>query len=261
MFPALRHSDKILVKKIPACNLKIRDILVYKSGNYDVAHRLVKIVNTPEGLLFYTRGDFSGTIEKVTKERLLGKVVGVYRKERLKSMFFESSFLYYLLINIVYLTKEALKKFIEAIFSLAFMRKIFKLFFPLNVDYLFIEKIERENDFKSFYNFYPFPNDKYSLSCGFLAKCKNNPVGKLWILDGKDSKSFLYGPYVKVLYRVRGIGSRLIQEALDYLKARGINNSVYAFLFPDRPLTLCFKKLDFSFQKETNSTAFLKKLL
>lgn len=261
MFPTLRHSEKILITEIPASGIKIRDILVYKGNNYNVSHRVVKIVNTPEELIFYTKGDYSRLTEEVREERLLGKVVGVYRKERLKSLSFESSLLYYLFINILSLTKEALKKAFETVYSLSFMRKVFKLFFSLEVDYLFIGDVEQKDDFKSFYNFYPFPGNKYSSTSGFLAKYKNNPVGKLWILSDLDGRFFLYGPYVKVLYRARGIGSRLIQEALRYLKAKGIKNSVYVFLPSDKSLLRCFMKSGFSCQKETNGTAFLKKFL
>jgi signal peptidase I len=258
MFPALRHADRILIKRTPLQSIKNRDILVYKGTHHPISHRVIKIVNTPTGLVFYTKGDYSGMREKITGERIVGKVVGVYRNERLKSLSFESSFLYYLFITMLSLIKEALKKIIETLFSWALIRATIKSFFSLEARYLLVEDEEGRDDFKSFCNFYPFPSNQYFFVGGFLAKCKNNPIGKIWILNDRDGKVFLFGPYVKVLYRARGVGVRLIREALGYIKIRGIRDPVYAFPLPGNGALLkCFKKLGFSLAQE-NSLLFYK---
>ena len=100
MFPTLKHKDKILIKKMPIPKVKVRDIIVYYNNYYNISHRVIKIIDTPNGLIFYTRGDFDRIIEKINEDQILGKVVGVYRKEKLKLFSLENSFFYFLILNI-----------------------------------------------------------------------------------------------------------------------------------------------------------------
>ena len=262
MFPALKHKDKVLIKKMASSKIKVRDIIVYENEyRQTVAHRVTKIVNRANGLVFYTKGDFSRTADRIRGDKVSGKVVGVYRGERLKTLSFENSLIFYLIINILSLSKELLKKLIERAYSFVFIRKIVKLSFSLDVNFLFIEDVKDDDDFRSFYNFCPSLGENYVSTSGFLAKCKNMPVGKIWILKDRKDNYFLYGPYVKVLYRARNIGSSLIKKTLTFLKDIKSTRCAYAFIFPNKALMVCFKKLDFVLKKVGNKRCLFKKFL
>jgi signal peptidase I/predicted GNAT family acetyltransferase len=258
MFPTLKHADKIMIKRIPIHEVKKRDIIVFKGRNYGICHRVVKIMNTAEGLIFYTKGDYSSMAERVRGKEILGKVIGVYRKEKLKLLSLENSLPYYCFINMFSLSEVILKKIVETAYSLTFIRKTLKVFFPLREKYLFIENVGQGEDFKSFYH---FSKDDYPAVCEFLARSGNDPVGKLWVLNDKEGRIFLYGPYIKILYRARGIDARLIQEALEYFKNRGVRDPVYAFIPTRKSLLICFEKSGFSSREEINDTPFLKRLI
>lgn len=259
MFPTLKHNDEIFIKKTPVSKIKRRDIILYKNNYYTVSHRVTNIKNTMNGLIFYTKGDFNRIIDKITEDKVLGKIVGIYRKGKLKFLSFENSLIYYIIIEIISLAKELLMKIIEQIYALTFIRKTIKLLFHLKAEYFLIDDIEQNNDFKSFYNFCPFLFDKYIPSFGILAVYKNNPIGKLWILNDEKGNYFLYGPYVKALYRARNIGSGLIKKALDFLKSKELKNYVYAIIFYNRPLIACFKNLDFVLLGEVKEKFYLFK--
>jgi len=62
----------------------VGDILLYRSNNQIVCHRLVRKVAKDNGYLFYTRGDASRTVEgPVKEEAFMGKVTGILRKGRI----------------------------------------------------------------------------------------------------------------------------------------------------------------------------------
>lgn len=81
MRPFLRGGEKLVIKKIPAADLKIGDIILYQSNNQSICHRLVKKVKDRRGYLLYARGDNSTSApEPVTPEMFQGKVAGIVRK-------------------------------------------------------------------------------------------------------------------------------------------------------------------------------------
>ena len=244
MFPTLRHGDKVLIKKAPPSEIKTKDIIVYNANNCVVSHRVIKIVNTSSALVFYTRGDFNRSIETIPDNRLVGKVIGVFRKEKLKFITFEHSLVYYIFINIISLFKDLLIKMIEAVYSFASVRKIMKLLFPLKINYFPIKDVQQSDDFRSFYNFYPFLVNEYCIHLGLIAKYRNNPVGKLWILEDKKGDYFLYGPYIKILYRGRGIGAALTEKAVQLID-RKKEHIYFVLSFKDRRLIEFFKVLGF----------------
>lgn len=246
MFPTIKHRDRLLIQKSSAIKIKPRDIIVYKNNSYlAMAHRVIKIINTPKGLVFHTRGDFNAGIEMVLQESILGKVVGIYRHNRFRFLSCENSLIYYLFMRALSSFKDALTKIIERIYSFILIRRIIKLFFPLKINCSFREDIKQDDNFKSFYNFFHFSGDRFFPDYGFLARNGNSNVAKLWILNDKRDNYFLYGPYVKLFYRGRGIGSKLVQEALGFLRGKEVKK-VYALLLYDKTLMKFFKKLGFS---------------
>jgi signal peptidase I len=83
MWPFLKTGERIVVKRIPLEDLRIGDIILYRSDNQMVCHRLIKKVDCEDGYLLYTRGDTSPNLgEPITEKALVGKVTGILRKGR-----------------------------------------------------------------------------------------------------------------------------------------------------------------------------------
>ena len=57
MYPALQHGDTGMVKKCFTDELKIGDIVVWRSDNLLVAHRLISCERKDNGWRLLTRGD------------------------------------------------------------------------------------------------------------------------------------------------------------------------------------------------------------
>lgn len=87
MWPFLRGGEKLIIKKIPADDLKIGDIILYRTNNQLVCHRLVKKIKDRYRYLFYVRGDNSNSpAELVRQEMFQGKVVGVVKNGKVISL-------------------------------------------------------------------------------------------------------------------------------------------------------------------------------
>ncbi len=250
MFPTLRHGDRILIKKISPLKVKVRQVVVYENGSFIACHRVVRKENTFDGLVFYIRGDSNRLVEKIKGDRILGKVEGVERKGKLKFLSLENNLIYCFFINVSYLFKDILKISIEKIYSFALFRKIIRFLFPIKIEYRLVEDIQHSSNFKSFYNFFPSLIEKYTYFYGFIAVCKNKPVGKLWVLNDEKGNWFLYGPYVKVLYRARNIGSSLVEKAMNFLQNKRSKGNIYALILPDIALLSCLEKLGFTLERK-----------
>lgn len=74
MFPYLRKGDILTVQPIPMAKIKRGDIVVFESGEKWIAHRVIKIRNSAEGLEFLLRGDTCVAFDPIVNE---GNYVGV----------------------------------------------------------------------------------------------------------------------------------------------------------------------------------------
>ena len=84
MYPAIRENEAITVEPIKPRDVKVGDIILYRSGESLVAHRVIRI-EKGEGSAsrFILREDTWGTLdEPVEAEQILGKVVSVERAGR-----------------------------------------------------------------------------------------------------------------------------------------------------------------------------------
>jgi len=151
-------------------------------------------------------------------------------------------------------------KIAEIIYSIRFARRVCKLF-PLKADYFLITDTMDHDDFKSFYNFYPFSDDEYSPFCGFIARIRDIPVAKLWVMKDKTGKFILYGPYVKILYRARNIGTYLVKEALSVISDQEGVRDAYAYANGRKTLRLFFQRLGFLKEEGESREAILKRSL
>jgi len=73
-----------VIKKAPVEDLSVGDIILYRSNNQMICHRLVKKVACGNGYLLYTWGDAGPNLgEPITEKALVGKVTGILRKGRI----------------------------------------------------------------------------------------------------------------------------------------------------------------------------------
>lgn len=84
MYPTIRENEAITVKPLKPQDVKVGDIILYRSGKSVVAHRVIRIEKGKgDTLRFILREDTLGTLDQpVEAEQILGKVVSVEREGR-----------------------------------------------------------------------------------------------------------------------------------------------------------------------------------
>jgi signal peptidase len=84
MYPTIRENEAITVEPVAPQDVKVGDIILYRSGESVVAHRVMRIERGKgDTLRFILREDTWGTLdEPVEAEQILGKVVSVERAGR-----------------------------------------------------------------------------------------------------------------------------------------------------------------------------------
>jgi hypothetical protein len=84
MYPTIRENEAITVEPVAPPDVKVGDIILYRSGESVVAHRVMRIERgKSDTLRFILREDTWGTLDQpVAAEQILGKVVSVERAGR-----------------------------------------------------------------------------------------------------------------------------------------------------------------------------------
>jgi signal peptidase len=84
MYPTIRENEAITVEPVTPQDVKVGDIILYRSGKSVVAHRVMRIERGKgDTLRFILREDTWGTLdEPVEAEQILGRVVSVERAGR-----------------------------------------------------------------------------------------------------------------------------------------------------------------------------------
>ena len=82
MTPTICMGDIVIVKKVNPYDIHVGDIIQYRSDEgITITHRVIAIKETPNGLIFVTKGDANNVADKPFKEdRVIGKVVFVIPK-------------------------------------------------------------------------------------------------------------------------------------------------------------------------------------
>ncbi len=87
MWPFLKNKDRLIIRTVSTRTLEVGDIILYRSEDGLVCHRLVKIVREANRCLLYCRGDASlSSPEFVDESALVGKASGVVKKKRVVSL-------------------------------------------------------------------------------------------------------------------------------------------------------------------------------
>lgn len=83
MFPTLKQGDIAEVEKCSPDDLKIGDIVVFKSNKKLIAHRLLKVINQNNTLFFIAKGDKNYHFdEPFKKNEIVGKLHSFQRRKR-----------------------------------------------------------------------------------------------------------------------------------------------------------------------------------
>lgn len=84
MYPTIRENERITVEPVSPQDVKVGDIVLYRSAEGVIAHRVVRLERDEDnGLRFIFREDTWGTLdEPVEAEQILGRVVSVERGGR-----------------------------------------------------------------------------------------------------------------------------------------------------------------------------------
>ncbi len=79
MFPILRSGKIIEIGPVSTDSLVCGEIIVFRTGDFTVAHRLVKTSFDNSQYVFYTKADsyWFSPLQKVYPEQLLGRVTAV----------------------------------------------------------------------------------------------------------------------------------------------------------------------------------------
>ncbi len=82
MYPSIREGELITVEPVQASDVKLGDIVLYRSERGLIAHRVVEIASR-DARIFRLRGDASLSCDRpVAAEQILGRVVRVHRNGR-----------------------------------------------------------------------------------------------------------------------------------------------------------------------------------
>jgi signal peptidase I len=83
MFPYLQNGDEVLIKKEPINNLKVGDIIVFRSAKKLIAHRIITFRKTNSHTNIITKGDSLIFFDKPINEELyIGKITDYIRKNK-----------------------------------------------------------------------------------------------------------------------------------------------------------------------------------
>ncbi|MEI6347743.1 MAG: signal peptidase I [Bacteroidota bacterium] len=87
MFPFFKNGEIITIKKCPASELVIGDVVVFKIRDKWIAHRLIKIQLIDNKKILITKGDSCKKIDsKFAEECIIGKVVSFSKNHQPKSL-------------------------------------------------------------------------------------------------------------------------------------------------------------------------------
>ena len=82
MFPFIKDNTWIEITPLPRKKIKKGDVVVFRSNQKILAHRLIQIDKTND--IYLTRGDFCQKMDNpLSRSEILGKVIKVHKKYRI----------------------------------------------------------------------------------------------------------------------------------------------------------------------------------
>ena len=232
MFPFVRDSDKVIVKRLNAQELRIGDIILYKDKitGQTICHRFVKRIKINVKLTLFTRGDAGdSSCKPISEDNFIGRVVGIIRADRvLNQRTRRQIILNWVNVKFYIYFKRAMFYIFSFLQKIGLYRKLMKKVFYNKIKYLKqSDKIEAEENISSF---------------GLVAMYKNLDIASIMI-ENKNQNTYpgwwINTFYVRFPFRRIGIGERLMQNVVEVAKKINIpclflyvdNNNLKAFNF------------------------------
>ena len=86
MHPLIDINDKVLVKRIFPSEVRLGDIILFKSDDALVMHRVIKIEEQNGRMMILQKGDASLNAGVTDSESIIGKVVAIEKKGKILSL-------------------------------------------------------------------------------------------------------------------------------------------------------------------------------
>lgn len=80
MKPLLQIGDKVLVRSVKSAEIRIGDIIVFKTPDKLIVHRVIRRYNSSS---FLQKGDCLTTAEIVSSEHVIGKVIAIRKRKKI----------------------------------------------------------------------------------------------------------------------------------------------------------------------------------
>lgn len=272
MFPVIWAGDILKIEPIKPEDVRIGDIVLYKSLGRAYCHRLVKTYIKKDVLYIVTSGekeykknrfsDYGG----IAADNILGKVVKVKRgklcfktdekifslgwliKGRLKLSLWTS----------IYKIKQYIAKIFINLQGIKSYRYFLKIFLKNKISFFggtpLIKNTREINNFCSYQRFEDFLKDftdaegLYNIS----ARIDNRPVGNISLYFEKINNyqvCMLANLMVNILFRGGGIGGQLLGKALYLCDKINVEEIKIELFEEDNIAIYLFKKMGFEFFK------------
>mgnify|MGYP001562761855 CR=1 FL=1 len=82
MSPAIQENWEVEVRPTPLNLLSTGDIIVFRRGNNLIVHRLVGTIKYFGRNYFFLKGDNAPSIELIKKDKIIGKVVNIFKDQK-----------------------------------------------------------------------------------------------------------------------------------------------------------------------------------
>lgn len=88
MWPFLKPSRRIIVKKVDPESLKLGDLVVYRDGGHMICHRFIRRIISAGAGTMYTQADAACLSQpaEISEEALAGKVIAVMNGKAVLSL-------------------------------------------------------------------------------------------------------------------------------------------------------------------------------
>jgi len=83
MEPLIRPGDQVLISRLSADKIRRGDIIVFRSGDGLIAHRVLKRCLTSEGICFREKGDRERTWQMVRANAVIGVAINISGRSRI----------------------------------------------------------------------------------------------------------------------------------------------------------------------------------
>lgn len=80
MHPFIEINDRVLVKKVNSSEIKIGDIIIFKSNGVFVTHRVIDLLRQNERIAILQKGDASSYASWIPVDDVVGKVIIIEKK-------------------------------------------------------------------------------------------------------------------------------------------------------------------------------------